>query len=136
MSRAHAVAPMRGTLVLTRGSAQGAKTTAPRAVDRHERPVTPSYLERAMLLWPRLDRARLRRVADDPLRIAEMIQGRTSQPFEVIVAMLTRTTEALTSPTEESSGFASGRTDAARVALRIVRSDSGTRRELRDLLRA
>ena len=85
---------------------------------------------------PEPDRARLRRVADDPLRIAEMIQGRTSQPFEVIVAMLTRTTEALTSPTEESSGFASGRTDAARVALRIVRSDSGTRRELRDLLRA
>jgi hypothetical protein len=136
MSRAHAVAPMRGALVLTRGSAQGVKTTAPRVVDRHERPVTSSYLERAMLLWPRLDRVKLRRVADDPLRIAEMIQGRTSQPFEVIVAMLTRQTEALTSPTEESSGFASGRTDAARVALRIVRSDSGTRRELRDLLRA
>jgi len=79
---------------------------------------------------------RLRRVADDPLRIAEMIQCRTSQPFEVIVVMLTRQTEALTSPTEESSGFASGRTGAARVALRIVRSESGTRRELRDLLRA
>ena len=134
MSRAHAVAPIRGALVLTRGSAQGVK--APRAVDRHERPVTSSYLERAMLLWPRLDRVKLRRVADDPLRIAEMIQGRTSQPFEVIVAMLTRQTEALTSPTEESSGFASGRIDAARVALRIVRSDSGARRELRDLLRA
>jgi len=43
-----------------------------------------------MLLWPRLDRAKLRRIADNPARIAEMIERRTSQPYEVILAMLTR----------------------------------------------
>ena len=53
-----------------------------------------------------------------------MVQRRTSQPYEVILAMLTRQTKALISPTEESSGFDSGRTEAARVALRIVRSDT------------
>jgi len=124
MSRAHAVAPVRGELVVSRGSGQGLRKPAPRAVGRQERAVTSGYLERAMLLWPRLDRAKLRRVANDPSRIAEMVQRRTSQPYEVILAMLTRQTKALISPTEESSGFDSGRTEAARVALRIVRSDT------------
>ena len=77
-----------------------------------------------MLLWPRLDRSKLRRVADDPVRIAELVQRRTSQPYEAILAMLTHQSRALSSPTEPSSGFDSGRTDAARAALRIVRSDS------------
>ena len=133
MSRAHAVAPIRGALVLSRGSAQGARRTAPRAVGRRERPVTSCYLERAMLLWPRLDAAKLRKVADDPSRIAEMVQRRTSQPFEVILAMLTRRTQTLASHTDESGSFDSGRTDAARVALRIVRNDSGTEIEIRKL---
>jgi hypothetical protein len=82
------------------------------------------YVERAMLLWPRLDRAKLRRIAEDPSRIAEMVQRRTSQPYEAILAMLTRQTNVPISPTEESSGFDSGRTEAARVALRVVRRDS------------
>jgi hypothetical protein len=99
-------------------------------VGRPERPAASSYVERAMLLWPRLDRAKLGRVAGDPAKIAEMIQRRTSQPYEAILAMLTRQTEKLISPTEESGGFDSGRTDAARVALRIVRSDSPTRIEI------
>jgi hypothetical protein len=43
-----------------------------------------------MLLWPRLNRAQIRRYADDPARIAEIVEGRTSQPYEVILAMLTR----------------------------------------------
>ena len=122
MSRAHAVAPVQGELVLARASRLTPKKAGLRAV---ERPTT-DYLERAMLLWPRLDRAKLRRVADDPVRIAEMVQRRTSQPYEAILAMLTRQSRALISPTEPSSGFDSGRTDAARVALRILRSDSAT----------
>lgn len=126
MSRAHAVAPVRGELTLVRASRRTPKKPGPRAVGRHERPVTTDYLERAMLLWPRLDKAKLRRVADDPGRIAEVVQRRTAQPYEAILAMLTRQSRALNSPTEASSGFDSGRTDAARVALRIVRSDSGT----------
>jgi hypothetical protein len=43
-----------------------------------------------MLLWPRLDRARIRKVAHDPARIAEIVEARTSQPYDVILAMLTR----------------------------------------------
>jgi hypothetical protein len=134
MSRAHAVAPVQGELVLTRESRNAPKKAGPRPVGsarpseiarRHERPITTDYLERAMLLWPRLDRAKLRKVADDPVRIADVVRRRTSQPYEAILAMLTRQSRALSSPTEPSSGFDSGRTDANRVALRIVRSDSG-----------
>jgi hypothetical protein len=89
-----------------------------------------------MVLWPRLDRAKLRKVADDPARIAEIVERRTSQPYEVILAMLTRQTETLTAPTELSLGFDSGRTEAARVTLRIVRSEDGARIEVQDLLPA
>ena len=135
MSRAHAVAPMRGTLVLTRGSAQGAKTTAPRAVDRHERPVTSSYLERAMLLWPRLDRARISKVADDPVRIAEIVERRTSQPFDVILAMLTKVSPALSPQAEPPAGVPLVRVDGSRVSLRIVRSEEGAEIAVQDLVR-
>jgi hypothetical protein len=76
-----------------------------------------------MLLWPRLDRARIRRVADDPTRIAEIVERRTSQPYDVILAMLTRQFPSVNAPTEESGGFESGRPEMPRVALRIVRSD-------------
>ena len=89
-----------------------------------------------MLLWPRLDRARLRRVADNPARIAEMVERRTSQPYEVILAMLTRQTDKLVSPTEVTSSFDSGRADAARSSLRIVRSEEGAQIEVQDLLPA
>ena len=57
-----------------------------------------------MLLWPRLDRARLRKFADDPARIAEIVERRTSQPYDVILAMLTRQTDRLISPTEAAPG--------------------------------
>ena len=136
MSRAHAVAPVAGANAPYRGPVQGARTTAPRAVCRRERPSTSCYIERAMLLWPRLDRAKLRKVADDPARIAEMIERRTSQPYDVILAMLTRQTDKLISPTEEAPAFDSGRVDAARIALRIVRSEEGAQIEIQDLLPA
>jgi hypothetical protein len=89
-----------------------------------------------MLLWPRLNRARLRKVADNPARIADMVERRTSQPYDVILAMLTRQTDRPTSPTETTSGFESGRSDAARIALRIVRSEEGAQIEIEDLLPA
>jgi hypothetical protein len=50
----------------------------------------PCFSDRAMWLWPRLDRARIRRIANDPESIARLIENRTSQPYEVILAMLTR----------------------------------------------
>jgi hypothetical protein len=49
-------------------------------------PSTPlSAVERrALALWPRLDRAALRRCRQDPARIAELIARRTTMPPEAI----------------------------------------------------
>ena len=96
----------------------------------------PATSSERILLWPRLDRARLRKVADDPARIAEIVERRTSQPYDVILAMLTRQSPALAAPTEESAGFDSGRVEAARGALRILRSEQGQVIEVQDLLPA
>lgn len=89
-----------------------------------------------MLLWPRLDRARLRKIGDNPAGIAELVERRTSQPYEVILAMLTRQTDRLVSATQDASGFDSCRPDSIRPALRIVRSEDGTQIEIQDLLPA
>jgi hypothetical protein len=89
-----------------------------------------------MLLWPRLDRAKIRKVADNPSRIAEIVERRTSQPYDVILAMLTRQSPPLMAPTDEASGFDSGRVDPSRVALRIVRSEEGNAIQVQDLLPA
>ena len=48
-----------------------------------------SYLDRALILWPRLDRRALRRCDHDPRRMAGYIARRTSLPLESIVSMLT-----------------------------------------------
>jgi hypothetical protein len=94
-----------------------------------------------MLLWPRLDRAKLRKVADNPTRIAEMVERRTSQPFEVILAMLTRQMPALNPATELPAGFELSRVDSVhiepgRVALRIVRRSDEDAISVEDLLPA
>jgi hypothetical protein len=88
-----------------------------------------------MLLWPRLDRARVRRVADNPARIAELVARRTSQPYEVIVAMLTRQGDALSPATQDAGAFENARPDG-RISLRIVRSEEGDQIEIQDLLPA
>ena len=119
-----------------RGSVQGVRPSAPRVARRAVRPPTSCYLERAMLLWPRLDRAKIRKVADDPVRIAEIIERRTSQPLDVILAMLTKQSPPLTAPTDETSGFDSGRVDSSRVALRIVRSEERNEIPVHELLPA
>ena len=50
----------------------------------------PDGLERrAMALWPRLDRAALRRCHNDARRIAALVARRTTMPPEAIVAVLT-----------------------------------------------
>ena len=136
MSRAHAVAPATDARTSYRGPVQGARTPAPKVACRPGRLPTSCYLERAMLLWPRLDRAKLRKVADDPARIAEMVERRTSQPYDVILAMLTRQTDRLSTLADQISTFESGRPEGARTALRIVRSGEGTQIEVQDLLPA
>ena len=48
-----------------------------------------SALERrALALWPRLDRAALRRCRQDPMRIAELVARRTTMPPEAIRQVL------------------------------------------------
>ena len=70
-------------------------TTASREGLREVRLRAPCYLERALLLWPRLDGAKVRRVSDDPAAIAEIVGRRTSQPYDVILAMLTQRAETV-----------------------------------------
>ncbi len=136
MSRAHAVAPLQGSGSSCHPTSQTARRVLPLAGARPDGPTTSCYVERAMLLWPRLDRTRLRRVADNPARMAEIIERRTSQPFDVILAMLTNQTDRLTAPTESAPGFDSGRADAARAALRVVRTETPVAIDKRDQLPA
>jgi hypothetical protein len=89
-----------------------------------------------MLLWPRLDRSKLRKIADDPKRMAEVIEKRTSLPFDSIVAMLTRQNPALAAPSEGTAGFESSHADSTRISLRIVRSEEGSEIRVQDLLPA
>jgi hypothetical protein len=132
MSRAHAIAPSVGAEASFRGHLPHVTPSGPRPV-RRVRPVTSFYLERAMLLWPRLDRARLRKVVDDPARIAEIVERRTSQPYAVILAMLTRQSSALADPAAEPKSPQIGRPDPVRLGLRIVRSEDGDAIEVQDL---
>src|ERR1035437_6468971 len=136
MTRAHAVAPLVGAESPFGGLAQGLVLPAPKVAHRTRRSATSGYLERAMLLWPRLDRARIRRVANDPARIAEIVERRTSQPYDVILAMLTKRSPPLTAPTDPTSGFDSARPETSRIALRIVRSEEGNAIEVQDLVPA
>jgi hypothetical protein len=90
MSRAHAVASLAVAKPPFREPGLSGAQSASRTAADPQPPGTSIYLERAMLLWPRLDRNRLSRHADDPARIAQIVQQRTSQPFDAILAMLTK----------------------------------------------
>ena len=46
------------------------------------------YQRRALLIWPGLDRARLRRTHGDPWKIARLVARRTSLPIESILSLL------------------------------------------------
>lgn len=46
------------------------------------------FSQRAMLIWPRLDRRVLARCGHDPRRIAAYVARRTSLPVETITAIL------------------------------------------------
>jgi hypothetical protein len=134
MSRAHAVTPLLDSEVRFR-KANVALAPAPRAKRGSVGQPNSRYVERAMSLRPRLDMAKVRRVANDPARLAEIIGRRTSQPYEVIIAMLTRQAPGLGGLREErprpsrSSIAAAG----SPVALRVVRTDEGDEIEVTDL---
>jgi hypothetical protein len=75
-------------------------------------------------------------VADDPGRIAEVVQRRTSQPYAVILAMLTRQSTMPVPAPAEQRDFDQGRMDGQRVGLRIVRSEEGSTIQVHDLVPA
>jgi hypothetical protein len=126
---------MVGADVPFRRPVQGVKPPASRESRRSARLTTSCYFERAMLLWPRLERAKIRRVADDPCRIAEIVARRTKQPYDVILAMLTRQAPPV-APPGETADFDSARVEAPRVALRVIRSEEGHDIQVEDLLPA
>ncbi|MFL5779305.1 MAG: hypothetical protein ACJ761_10215 [Chloroflexota bacterium] len=45
-------------------------------------------LERALTLWPGLDRTKLRRTRGDPAKVARLVERRTSLTIEDIVVLL------------------------------------------------
>jgi hypothetical protein len=46
------------------------------------------FVSRALLLWPRLDRRRLRRIGEEPVKIARLVARRTNLSVETIHAMI------------------------------------------------
>ncbi len=46
------------------------------------------YARRALSVWPGLDRARLRRAQNDPMRIGRVVSSGTSLPIETILVLL------------------------------------------------
>ena len=52
------------------------------------RPDRRTYQQRAIAIWPGLDRRRLRRTQGDPWRIARLVASRTSLSLETILFLL------------------------------------------------
>lgn len=133
MSRVNAVAPDCGAEAGYRGSGDRGRDSGRVPARRSIKPATSCYMERALLLWPRLNRARIRRVENDPARIAEIVERRTSQPYAAILAMLTREPAAQAAPGPVVQGIDRGRVASPRGGLRIVRSDDGHSIQVQDL---
>jgi hypothetical protein len=66
-------------------------------------PGTLTTLQRARLLWPRLDAGRLARTRGEPERIARLVARRTALPVDTIRAMLRRDGVALATPMAAAS---------------------------------
>ncbi len=54
-----------------------------------------AYVAKAMTLWPRLDRAKLRRTGGDPARISRLVARRTALPEPAILELILGDPEAL-----------------------------------------
>jgi hypothetical protein len=52
------------------------------------RPDRKTYQQRALFMWPGLDRRRLRRTEGDPWKIARLVASRTSLSLEAIFFLL------------------------------------------------
>jgi hypothetical protein len=120
MSRTHAISMADRARLPFPGSIASQLPGAALAATAGDARPEPDYTDRAILLWPRLSRARLRRVAADPERIAELVCRRTSQPYTSVVAMLTREPSAPAPAVDVDTGFESGRQAATRASLQLV----------------
>jgi hypothetical protein len=69
--------------------ADGAHRTSP-AVFLPTGTAEIDYRDRALTLWPRLDKGRLRRTRGEIARVARLVERRTAMSFEIIVGMLKR----------------------------------------------
>ncbi len=65
-------------------------TLRSRSRPRVAAPGIPDYRARALVLWPRLDPGKLRRTRGDVMRIARLVERRTSCSIEIIIGMLKR----------------------------------------------
>jgi hypothetical protein len=52
------------------------------------------FVRRALLFWPRLDRGRLRRIREEPMKIARLVAPRTNLSLETIHSMIVGRTGA------------------------------------------
>jgi hypothetical protein len=69
------------------GSAGRARRARQARVEMVPGPPQPLYA-RALLIWPRLDRAQLTRTRGDPRKVARLIARRTIHSEEVILSLL------------------------------------------------
>jgi hypothetical protein len=128
MSRTHAISVTGRARFPFPGSITSGLPDLPRSAGEI---AEPDYTDRAILLWPRLSRAQLRRVAADPERIAELVCRRTSQPYTSVVAMLTRAPSDSAPAADVETGFESARQVAVRASLQVVsrqQPNAGARR--------
>lgn len=63
-------------------------TTMSPVANRRSSVSTCPFMQRAMLIWPRLDQRVLARCGCDARRIARYVARRTSLPIEAIIALL------------------------------------------------
>lgn len=68
------------------GGARG--RSAPQGRDDVEPGALQQLYTRALLIWPRLDRARLTRTRGDPRKVARLVARRTNHSEEAILSLL------------------------------------------------
>ncbi len=59
-----------------------------------------AYVAKALTLWPRLDRVKLRRTGGDPARISRLVARRTAMPEPAILQLIVGETDLPTTPAD------------------------------------
>jgi hypothetical protein len=77
--------------------------------------------------------AKVRRFADDPARIAEIVERRTSQPYDSILVMIARQTLRFSGADDNRPEPVLGRGDRSGAELHVVRTHEGDEIAIVDL---